>query len=183
MPSGVLSTDYQPGCLQHLLIHPRRRLLLPEWHPCSQPVLDYMWTLCTVPCNKQPGYDRTILAYKDSLALVHLNNHICVDLYCIISIVDNYKNWKKTVESNPLYVFTTSGPVFLAVDTFLLLGWDWNHMKFKSVVDLTCICKNTFYCVIQIVSSSGFCVSGVCLVPGLCWAPSTELRTNWVPVW
>uniref|UniRef100_A0A3P8TIP1 O-acyltransferase like n=1 Tax=Amphiprion percula TaxID=161767 RepID=A0A3P8TIP1_AMPPE len=34
----------------------------------------------------------------------------------------NYKNWKKTVESSPLYVLTISGPVFLAVDTFLLLG-------------------------------------------------------------
>ncbi|XP_031716131.1 O-acyltransferase like protein isoform X2 [Anarrhichthys ocellatus] len=35
---------------------------------------------------------------------------------------NNYKDWKKTVESNPLHVLTISGPVFLAVDTFLLLG-------------------------------------------------------------
>uniref|UniRef100_A0A3B4UWV0 O-acyltransferase like protein-like n=1 Tax=Seriola dumerili TaxID=41447 RepID=A0A3B4UWV0_SERDU len=34
----------------------------------------------------------------------------------------NYKDWKKTVERSPLYVFAISGPVFLAVDTFLLLG-------------------------------------------------------------
>ncbi|KAF7670418.1 hypothetical protein LDENG_00124730 [Lucifuga dentata] len=40
----------------------------------------------------------------------------------IITNLDNYKTWKKTVERNPLYVFTFSGPVFLAVDTFLLLG-------------------------------------------------------------
>uniref|UniRef100_A0A672YYK5 O-acyltransferase like n=1 Tax=Sphaeramia orbicularis TaxID=375764 RepID=A0A672YYK5_9TELE len=40
----------------------------------------------------------------------------------VISTLDNYKNWKKAVESSPLYVFTISGPVFLAVDTFLLLG-------------------------------------------------------------
>ncbi|XP_076027890.1 O-acyltransferase like protein [Genypterus blacodes] len=40
----------------------------------------------------------------------------------IIINLDNYQTWKKTVQSNPLYVFTFSGPVFLAVDTFLLLG-------------------------------------------------------------
>ncbi|KAM3599105.1 uncharacterized protein V6R79_000090 [Siganus canaliculatus] len=39
-----------------------------------------------------------------------------------INNLDNYKNWKKTVEHNPLYVLSISGPVFLAVDTFLLLG-------------------------------------------------------------
>ncbi|XP_029941511.1 O-acyltransferase like protein [Salarias fasciatus] len=40
----------------------------------------------------------------------------------VINNLDNYKTWKTTVESSPLYVFTISGPVFLAVDTFLLLG-------------------------------------------------------------
>ncbi|XP_040915261.1 O-acyltransferase like protein [Toxotes jaculatrix] len=42
--------------------------------------------------------------------------------FSVINNLDNYKNWKKTVESSPLYVFAISGPVFLAVDTFLLLG-------------------------------------------------------------
>ncbi|XP_030623812.1 O-acyltransferase like protein, partial [Chanos chanos] len=36
--------------------------------------------------------------------------------------LDNDKRWKETVENNPLYVFAFSGPVYLAVDTFLLLG-------------------------------------------------------------
>ncbi|KAK1884399.1 O-acyltransferase like protein [Dissostichus eleginoides] len=40
----------------------------------------------------------------------------------VINNLDNYKNWRTTVESNPLHVLTISGPVFLAVDTFLLLG-------------------------------------------------------------
>ncbi|XP_069026572.1 O-acyltransferase like protein [Embiotoca jacksoni] len=40
----------------------------------------------------------------------------------VFNNLDNYKNWKQTVESSPLYVLTISGPVFLAVDTFLLLG-------------------------------------------------------------
>ncbi|XP_040014014.1 alpha-protein kinase 2 [Xiphias gladius] len=42
--------------------------------------------------------------------------------FSVINNLDNYKNWKKTVESSPVYVFAFSGPVFLAVDTFLLLG-------------------------------------------------------------
>ncbi|XP_062409555.1 O-acyltransferase like protein [Sardina pilchardus] len=36
--------------------------------------------------------------------------------------LDNDKRWKESVERNPLYVFAFSGPVYLAVDTFLLLG-------------------------------------------------------------
>ncbi|XP_034047554.1 O-acyltransferase like protein [Thalassophryne amazonica] len=36
--------------------------------------------------------------------------------------LDNSKIWRKTVESSPVYVFTSSGPVYLGVDTFLLLG-------------------------------------------------------------
>ncbi|XP_055720192.1 O-acyltransferase like protein [Salvelinus fontinalis] len=36
--------------------------------------------------------------------------------------LDNDKRWKETVEKNPLHVFAFSGPVYLAVDTFLLLG-------------------------------------------------------------
>ncbi|KAF3849194.1 hypothetical protein F7725_015691 [Dissostichus mawsoni] len=72
----------QPGSPEHLLIRPRRRLLLPERHPRSQ----LLW------------------------------------------IIYNYKNWRTTVESNPLQVLTISGPVFLAVDTFLLLGIQPLHM-------------------------------------------------------
>ncbi|KAL0965890.1 hypothetical protein UPYG_G00287290 [Umbra pygmaea] len=36
--------------------------------------------------------------------------------------LDNGKTWTQTVEKNPLYIFAFSGPVYLAVDTFLLLG-------------------------------------------------------------
>ncbi|XP_067280168.1 O-acyltransferase like protein [Pseudorasbora parva] len=38
------------------------------------------------------------------------------------SNLDNDKRWKDMVEKNPLYVLTFSGPVYLAVDSFLLLG-------------------------------------------------------------
>uniref|UniRef100_A0A8C2AAP8 O-acyltransferase like n=1 Tax=Cyprinus carpio TaxID=7962 RepID=A0A8C2AAP8_CYPCA len=38
------------------------------------------------------------------------------------SNLDNDKRWKEMVERNPLYVFAFSGPVYLAVDSFLLLG-------------------------------------------------------------
>ncbi|KAM9841655.1 O-acyltransferase like protein [Aulostomus maculatus] len=40
----------------------------------------------------------------------------------VINSLDNYKNWRETAESNPVYVLAISGPVFLAVDSFLLLG-------------------------------------------------------------
>ncbi|KAM9338056.1 O-acyltransferase like protein [Symphorus nematophorus] len=38
------------------------------------------------------------------------------------SSLDNYKDWRKAAQSNPLYVLALSGPVFLAVDSYLLLG-------------------------------------------------------------
>ncbi|XP_067233142.1 O-acyltransferase like protein [Chanodichthys erythropterus] len=38
------------------------------------------------------------------------------------SNLDNDKRWKDMVEKNPLYVLAFSGPVYLAVDSFLLLG-------------------------------------------------------------
>ncbi|XP_071385520.1 O-acyltransferase like protein [Centroberyx affinis] len=38
------------------------------------------------------------------------------------SSLDNFNTWKKTVEDNPLYLFTDSGPIYVSVDTFLLLG-------------------------------------------------------------
>ncbi|XP_071754399.1 O-acyltransferase like protein-like [Centroberyx gerrardi] len=40
----------------------------------------------------------------------------------ILFNLDNFNIWKKTVEANPLHLFTDSGPVFVSVDTFLLLG-------------------------------------------------------------
>ncbi|XP_018517863.2 O-acyltransferase like protein [Lates calcarifer] len=42
-------------------------------------------------------------------------------LFSALNNLDNYKIWLKAVGSSPLHVFH-SGPVFLAVDTFLLLG-------------------------------------------------------------
>ncbi|XP_037547925.1 O-acyltransferase like protein [Nematolebias whitei] len=42
--------------------------------------------------------------------------------FLVISNLDNYKTWRQTVENSPVYIFTISGPVFLAVDSFLLLG-------------------------------------------------------------
>ncbi|XP_056587677.1 O-acyltransferase like protein [Triplophysa dalaica] len=38
------------------------------------------------------------------------------------SNLDNDRRWKEMVENNPLYVLAFSGPVYLAVDSFLLLG-------------------------------------------------------------
>ena len=43
-------------------------------------------------------------------------------MYCIFSTADNHTTLMKTIEGNPLYVFSVTGPVSLAVDSFLLLG-------------------------------------------------------------
>uniref|UniRef100_A0A672HPR3 O-acyltransferase like n=1 Tax=Salarias fasciatus TaxID=181472 RepID=A0A672HPR3_SALFA len=59
----------------------------------------------------------------------------------VINNLDNYKTWKTTVESSPLYVFTISGPVFLAVDTFLLLG------GLLSARSLLCSIKKLLLCI------------------------------------
>ncbi|XP_041825612.1 O-acyltransferase like protein isoform X2 [Melanotaenia boesemani] len=53
----------------------------------------------------------------------------------VINNLDNYETWKKTVESNPVYVLTISGPVFLAVDTFLLLGGLLSAKSLLSSID------------------------------------------------
>ncbi|KAM4527682.1 O-acyltransferase like protein [Odontesthes bonariensis] len=53
----------------------------------------------------------------------------------VINNLDNYKIWKKTVESSPVYVLTISGPVFLAVDTFLLLGGLLSARSLLSSID------------------------------------------------
>lgn len=71
VPSSILYTDHQPGCVQHLHITSSRRLRLTEWHPCSQPVMDHMWPLCTVPCNQQLGYERS-QALSTSLHNTHI---------------------------------------------------------------------------------------------------------------
>ncbi|XP_062268351.1 O-acyltransferase like protein-like isoform X2 [Platichthys flesus] len=42
--------------------------------------------------------------------------------FSVINNLDNKKHWEKAVKSNPLYVIAFAGPVFMAVDSFLLLG-------------------------------------------------------------
>uniref|UniRef100_A0A3B3RXH4 O-acyltransferase like n=1 Tax=Paramormyrops kingsleyae TaxID=1676925 RepID=A0A3B3RXH4_9TELE len=49
-----------------------------------------------------------------------ISGHSVQFYYCLFP--DNDKRWKEAVEKNPLYIFSFSGPVYLAVDTFLLLG-------------------------------------------------------------
>ncbi|MEQ2277215.1 hypothetical protein XENORESO_021857 [Xenotaenia resolanae] len=53
----------------------------------------------------------------------------------VINNLDNYKTWRRAVESSPIYVFTISGPVFLAVDTFLLLGGLLSARSLLSSID------------------------------------------------
>ncbi|XP_028318990.1 O-acyltransferase like protein [Gouania willdenowi] len=53
----------------------------------------------------------------------------------VINNLDNYKNWKATVENSPFYVLSISGPVFLAVDTFLLLGGMLSSRSLLSIIE------------------------------------------------
>ncbi|XP_060792585.1 O-acyltransferase like protein [Neoarius graeffei] len=48
--------------------------------------------------------------------------------------LDNRKRWRAAVERNPLYVVAFSGPVYLAVDTFLLLGGLLSAKSFLSCI-------------------------------------------------
>ncbi len=90
-------------------------------------VLSLLWIICghsaQFPVINTLGMTRLTATCSFSLQVIQ----ILTFSHCLVSIADNYKNWKKTVESSPLYVLTIGGPVFLAVDTFLLLGWDWIH--------------------------------------------------------
>uniref|UniRef100_A0A3B4WWQ4 O-acyltransferase like protein-like n=1 Tax=Seriola lalandi dorsalis TaxID=1841481 RepID=A0A3B4WWQ4_SERLL len=46
----------------------------------------------------------------------------------VTAIIYNYKDWKKTVERSPLYVFAISGPVFLIVSlngSIACIPWTW----------------------------------------------------------
>ncbi|KAG7269144.1 hypothetical protein CRUP_001599, partial [Coryphaenoides rupestris] len=45
-----------------------------------------------------------------------------IRILSLLWIIYNEKVWKATVENSPMYVFSFSGPVYLGVDTFLLLG-------------------------------------------------------------
>uniref|UniRef100_A0A665WUI3 O-acyltransferase like n=1 Tax=Echeneis naucrates TaxID=173247 RepID=A0A665WUI3_ECHNA len=70
-----------------------------------------------------------------------MNGIRCLSLLWIISghttqiplifIVDNAKNWLRRMKGNPFYVLSNSGPVCLAVDTFLLLGTLMGSIKIK----------------------------------------------------
>ncbi|KAJ8261410.1 hypothetical protein COCON_G00171330 [Conger conger] len=48
--------------------------------------------------------------------------------------MDNYKRWRERVANNPLYVVAYSGPVYLSVDTFLLLGGLLSAKSFLALV-------------------------------------------------
>uniref|UniRef100_A0A3B3D8A4 O-acyltransferase like protein-like n=1 Tax=Oryzias melastigma TaxID=30732 RepID=A0A3B3D8A4_ORYME len=53
----------------------------------------------------------------------------------VINNLDNYKTWRRTVESSSVYVLAISGPVFLAVDSFLLLGGLLSARSLLSSID------------------------------------------------
>nr|XP_055036277.1 O-acyltransferase like protein isoform X1 [Misgurnus anguillicaudatus] len=62
-----------------------------------------------------------------------------IHLFCFC--VENDKRWKEMVEKNPFYVLAFSGPVYLAVDSFLLLG---GLLSAKSLLNSIQRSENTF---------------------------------------
>lgn len=72
-----------------------------------------------------------------------------------------------------------TGPVFLAVDTFLLLGWDGNRIKVWVTLGKKNILLWQFWWHLKNVLT----LVGVFFLPSLCWVPSGELKTKWASLW
>lgn len=115
LPPRPLPSNHHPGGLQHLLIRLGEKLLLLQRHPHPQPVLGHLWTRGTLYHIEQPGsVTRLARHFPTRFARAFSRWLLC--------IADNLESWKEIFYSNPVYVVSMSGPVFLAVDTFLLLG-------------------------------------------------------------
>lgn len=115
LPPCPLPSNHHPGRLQHLLIRLGEKLLLLQRHPRPQPVVGHLWTCGTLYDIEQHG------------SVTRLTRHFPTRFVRVFSrwllcIADNLESWKEIFYSNPVYVVSMSGPVFLAVDTFLLLG-------------------------------------------------------------
>lgn len=131
VPARVLSTNNQPGCFQHLLNHPRWRILLSEWHPRSQPLMDHMWTLCTVPSNKQPGY-MTEPFCSFSLQVMKLFAHY----YTALSLL------QITTKTGGKQLKATLCMCLVSVDLFF---WLWTPFYCQGETETTFLSLNTVY--------------------------------------
>lgn len=98
--------------------------VIPLWMASVSSV--YSGSSQATPCSSVPGvtwvrvrgwypYPCTTLTMNWEKSVIRVFHLICFH-------VDNDKRWKDMVEKNPLYVLAFSGPVYLAVDSFLLLG-------------------------------------------------------------
>ncbi|KAL6469892.1 hypothetical protein MHYP_G00210110 [Metynnis hypsauchen] len=81
--------------------------------------------------NGSPNHSKECISLRDTTAARENNdereqqdntmsNRLCIKE--LFTRTDNDKRWRHAVQNSPLYVFAFSGPVYLAVDTFLLLG-------------------------------------------------------------
>ncbi|XP_071321603.1 O-acyltransferase like protein isoform X2 [Trachinotus anak] len=107
--------------------------------------------------------------------------------------LDNSINWRKTVEKNPLYVVAISGPVFLAVDTFLVLGGLLSARTLLSSISKNedklsaCLVANYFFKRIKRIQPLHLFI--MCLITGLIsvvqwgpyWSPprGMDCKTYW----
>ncbi|KAI4887518.1 hypothetical protein NFI96_002269 [Prochilodus magdalenae] len=82
--------------------------------------------------NGSPNHSKECISLRDTIAERESNGEreqegstmskSCTGVSAVFFSADNEKRWRQAVQNSPLYVFAFSGPVYLAVDTFLLLG-------------------------------------------------------------
>ncbi len=87
----------------------------------------YFGSSRATPCSSVPGVTWVRVGgwgrHQCICTTVILRHFVHVlNFHLICFCVDNDKRWKDMVERNPLYVLAFSGPVYLGVDSFLLLG-------------------------------------------------------------
>ncbi|XP_046724213.1 O-acyltransferase like protein [Silurus meridionalis] len=117
-------------------------------------LIDYLWISCVCPsgrlmlclrslsirstgvCSGEGVCSRSSYLSLNGIRILSLFWIICGHTVQLSSWggLDNRKRWRASMERDPLYVVSFSGPVYLAVDTFLLLGGLLSAKSFLSCI-------------------------------------------------
>ncbi|KAI5096297.1 O-acyltransferase like protein [Silurus meridionalis] len=96
----------------------------------KQGVLEYFVGVCVPDSCNEADVSALIVYGRLMLCLRSLS----IRSTGVCSGEDNRKRWRAAMERDPLYVVSFSGPVYLAVDTFLLLGGLLSAKSFLSCI-------------------------------------------------